>query len=77
TAKESLVSLLKANDCETKDMILNGNYYHAYFQLDEIGHTVQRDITLRWEENKDSVKKSVYVKPIDDYPDDFLIVKIQ
>lgn len=77
TAKESLISLLKANGCLTKEMVRAGAYYHAHI-FDEAGCTKQTDVTLRWEQNKDSVedKKICFATPIEDYPDDFLIIKL-
>lgn len=75
TAKESLFSLLKANGCETKDMIKAGIYYHAHI-FDEAGCTKQTDVTLRWKAAKDSLesKKICFAKPISEYPDDYLLI---
>lgn len=73
TAKESLFSLFKVNDCLTKQMALDGSYYHAYI-FDEVGQTKQQDVILRWEENNEGLERKVFAKPIEELPDDYLLI---
>lgn len=76
SAKESLISLLKANGCLTKEMLLDGKQFNAMV-FDEAGCMGKTDVAFRWNKNKETIdnKKISFIK-IEDYPDDFLIIKL-